>query len=195
MNDKLFIYPTDTVWGIGGNIFSKLCYEKIVKIKKRDASKPLSVLFPNINELMGFINFPNNMTKLWLSKFFELESTLGVPKEWAKTEIPLWICQDSDFLAVRCVPSEEIVKIFSLIKKPISSTSLNLVGEVPIVDNAEAEFFFNKYSSDEEFIPNSKSKCSGRSSTIVLLAKDGPIVVRKGLHVEDINEHLKLLST
>ena len=194
MIDKLFIYPTDTVWGIGGSIYSKNCYDKIVNIKQRDASKPFSVLFPNLDEILKFVNFPKTISKKWLSKFFNLESTLGVPKEWIKKDIPDWICQDSPYLAVRCVETIEVKKLFSIIKDPISSTSLNLAGESPIDDNMVARNFFDDNASGEEFILNSNSKCSGRSSTIVLLSSEGPLVVRSGLYIEEINEHLKILS-
>jgi L-threonylcarbamoyladenylate synthase len=195
MKDKLFIYPTDTVWGIGGSIYSELCYKKIAEIKQRDALKPLSVLFPSIEEIVQFVNFPKEFTAVWLSRFFELESTLGVPKEWIKEEVPEWVCQGSPFLAIRCVPTEPVKKLFSIINDPISSTSLNFAGEEPIVDNKKAEEFFNNLPSKEEFISNEDSKCSGRSSTIVLLKKDGPFLVRSGLYAKEINEHLKLLST
>ena len=46
LNKKIFIYPTDTVYGIGGLFPSTL--EKIYKIKKRSFLKPVSVIIPSL---------------------------------------------------------------------------------------------------------------------------------------------------
>jgi L-threonylcarbamoyladenylate synthase len=195
MKDKLFIYPTDTVWGIGGDIFSKPCYEKIVKVKGRDANKPLSVLFPNIDELLKFVEFPKNFTKEWLVKYFSLESTLGVPVSWVIPDIPPWICQGSPFMAVRCIESKAVEEIYSLINSPVTSTSLNYSGYSPIVNGYDAREFFDDHISSEVFIENKDAPCSGRSSTIVLLKEEGPEIVRKGLYEQEIRKHLEILST
>jgi len=39
----IVIYPTETVYGIGANIFSNIALEKVFAIKKRDKDKPVSV--------------------------------------------------------------------------------------------------------------------------------------------------------
>jgi tRNA threonylcarbamoyl adenosine modification protein (Sua5/YciO/YrdC/YwlC family) len=47
---KIFIYPTDTIYGIGCDALNKKSIGKIREIKKRD-SKPMSIIVPN----MGWI--------------------------------------------------------------------------------------------------------------------------------------------
>jgi L-threonylcarbamoyladenylate synthase len=44
---KIFVYPTDTIYGIGCDALNGESIEKIREIKKRD-SKPLSVIVPNV---------------------------------------------------------------------------------------------------------------------------------------------------
>ena len=43
-NGGVILYPTDTVYGLGANIFNKLAVKKIYNIKNRSPSKPLSIL-------------------------------------------------------------------------------------------------------------------------------------------------------
>src|SRR3989338_11323139 len=44
---KLFIYPTDTIYGLGCNAENKESVNKIKEIKKRDKDKPLSIIAPS----------------------------------------------------------------------------------------------------------------------------------------------------
>ena len=82
LNDEsVFIYPTDTVWGIGASIRSKAAREKINVIKRSPDDKPLSIMFTDIKTLYNSFNFPDGMSVSWLRNFFKLESTLGLPLE------------------------------------------------------------------------------------------------------------------
>ncbi|WP_372652941.1 L-threonylcarbamoyladenylate synthase [Halobacteriovorax sp.] len=194
MKSKLYVYPTDTVWGIGGDIFSEDCYRKIAKIKGHDSKKPLSIVFKDFKMITSLINLPNEFNEKWLNDFFALESTIGVPKSWAKIELPSWICQESDFISIRCQNSGELSPIFDEVNGPITSTSLNITGQDPIVNFLDAKEFFTTNMKEEYFCDNAKTVCSGRSSTIVLYDITEIKVVREGKYIEEIKEHLKLLS-
>ncbi len=42
------LYPTDTVYGLGANIFDKYAVKRIYNIKKRSPIKPISICVSNI---------------------------------------------------------------------------------------------------------------------------------------------------
>ena len=42
-NDGIIIYPTDTVYGLGCSIFSKKAMKRLLKIKKVNQKKPLTL--------------------------------------------------------------------------------------------------------------------------------------------------------
>lgn len=48
LNNKIFIYPTDTIYWIW-SIVNKSNIERIYDIKKRDKNKPFSIVAPNID--------------------------------------------------------------------------------------------------------------------------------------------------
>ena len=45
------IYPTDTVYGLGANIFNNKAVRKVFKIKQRNLLKPLSILVSNTDAI------------------------------------------------------------------------------------------------------------------------------------------------
>ena len=54
-NDTVFIYPTDTVWGIGGSIWSQDAYDKVCDIKGTGRGKPLSIIVSDEEMLNEFV--------------------------------------------------------------------------------------------------------------------------------------------
>ena len=49
--DKIFIYPTDTIYGIGCDAENEFLVDKISEIKKRDI-KPFSVIAPSVEWIL-----------------------------------------------------------------------------------------------------------------------------------------------
>ncbi len=70
ISTKLFIYPTDTVWGIGSNIYDEASFKEIARIKKTTTDKPLSIMFTDLSELKKSFRFPVEMNEEWLRLFF-----------------------------------------------------------------------------------------------------------------------------
>ena len=58
---RLAVFPTDTVYGIGGSLRSEVG-EAIVAAKGREPGKPLQVIFPNRELLLQSIEFTRTMT-------------------------------------------------------------------------------------------------------------------------------------
>lgn len=60
----VIIYPTETVYGIGGNPFNKAVMERILKIKNRSEHNPLSLAFSSISMIEKFIGLKNKEREL-----------------------------------------------------------------------------------------------------------------------------------
>lgn len=191
LNDEsVFIYPTDTVWGIGASIRSKAAREKINLIKRSPDDKPLSIMFTDISTLYNSFNFPDGITVSWLRNFFKLESTLGVPLKISKISIPPWVTAKSELVSVRCLEFPALKEIGQELGAPFFTTSLNLAGEPPITNYEDAVDFQKAHASDCEIFGDSTHDLSGRSSTIVFLRANTFEIIRVGLKVEEIKKHL-----
>lgn len=195
--NEIYIYPTDTVWGIGGNIFSKKAYKKINTIKRVQEAKPLSILFASIDDLFVYFDLKKLPDVDWLRKFFSFESTLAIPKKWSLKEIPSWITQKSPYVAIRCLEFDIIREIIKEVGDPITSTSLNLTGLPPIVDKEKALSFYNSLGDKEvKFFNHPSMVCSGHSSSIVSYDGGGNFnFLRRGHFAKELEKHCGLLST
>ena len=190
MSDSIYIYPTDTVWGIGANIFSRSAQETIRKIKKSSSEKPMSVLFPGRDMLSQFINYP----PLW-NELFDLEITFLIPRKWCKEEIPAWVFT-GPYLGIRCLENAELDFIKEKENAPITSTSLNLSGGKPITSLDEVTSFMENEAKSSELIHFKDREMSGMSSTIVKVEEDKSYeIIRPGTNAKEIRDILGLSAT
>lgn len=193
MIEDIYIYPTDTVWGIGGAIHKEGMAELVNKIKGHQEVKPLSILFLNIDMLSDYFQL-ELLDKDWLIGLFKLEVTLGLPTEWIKKSIPSEAYAGSNFVCVRVLESEVISKLFLESQGPVYTTSFNLKGEAPLSKYEDV------YRLKEQIVPKaqlfkSKEELSGHSSTIVVFDKKSNFnILRSGTRVEEIEKYLKLLT-
>ena len=79
----VILYPTDTVYGLGANIFNNDAVQRIYEIKKRDPSKPLSVLVQDTESLELIADLNKNSRAIvdkWLPGPFTF--ILNKKKHW-----------------------------------------------------------------------------------------------------------------
>lgn len=193
--DDIFIYPTDTVWGLGGMPYSRKVYEKIMEAKHMNASRPFSILFCSVAHFREYFDCPKVITDEWLEGLFGLQSSFAIPIQWAKKEIPPWVNCSGPFIAIRCLPFEGIKGIIQRVQSPIITTSLNLSGAPPIKNKPEAISFYKENMRGEErddvlFVEDEDVVPSGAPSTIVALDERGTFTYwRLGEKIKQIKVH------
>jgi L-threonylcarbamoyladenylate synthase len=195
---QIYIYPTDTVWGIGCDIYSEIGFREIAKIKKTTFDKPLSILFTEVEQILEIFILPKNITKEWLKYFFEQESTLGLPLHWSKIQFPDWTIPNTSYISIRCLSSEPLKKIYKDLNHPFFTTSLNLQGQSPITTTNEAISFSKIHAPNAILVRGDDKDMSGSSSSIIFIKElNGKIdyeIKREGEKIQELKNHLKLLS-
>ncbi len=193
--NEILIYPTDTVWGIGCSLYSEEGFKRIAEIKKTNSKKPLSIMFASIEDIYKSFHFDSELNLLWLKEFFKLETTLGLSLKSSKIQIPKWATGASQFASIRCVDTPIIRDIYNKLRTPFFTTSLNITGEPPIINDQEAFDFYHRHVKDAHFFANNTNdNLSGSSSTIVFLKENLDFeIVREGLKAEQVKNHLAKL--
>jgi len=121
---KIFIYPTDTIYGLGCDATNQKAVEKIKNIKQRDKNKPLSIIAPSIKSIKN-----NCITEnINLNKYLPGPYTLILKK---KNKDFLKHISSTDFLGIR-IPDLDFTKQIQKSNLPFVTTSVNLSGEKPI---------------------------------------------------------------
>jgi len=123
---KLFIYPTDTIYGLGCNALNKKAVEKIRKIKQRD-NKPLSVIVPSFEWINKNLVVDKNID---LKKYLPGPYTIILKKK--NPNFLSWV-SDTDSLGIR-IPDNDFTKIIQKSNLPFITTSVNLSGQ-PFLTN------------------------------------------------------------
>ena len=122
-NGGVILYPTDTVYGIGANIFDKNAVKRVYSIKKRNYNMPLSVCVSNADEIEK-IAYLNSDLRKFINNIFPGPFTVILEK---KDHVPDIITAGSKKIGVRIPDSKlcmELSKEF-----PITTTSANISGE------------------------------------------------------------------
>jgi L-threonylcarbamoyladenylate synthase len=195
-NSTLYIYPTDTVWGIGCNIESEVGFKKIAQIKNTDSDKPLSILFTNKIELEEYVSFEKTIDKTVMYQLFSRQVTLLISNEILKKEMPPYLKEKSNFTSIRFIENSLLTKIRKRAGGPFFTTSLNLTGMPSITDSTEAINFKNTYCPDAIFFELDAKipRPTGISSTILKLEESKFKIIRKGNAINEIENYLSKLN-
>jgi L-threonylcarbamoyladenylate synthase len=125
-SDRLILYPTDTVWGIGCDATNEKAVEKIYKLKKRSDEKAMIVLVAAEKDIMQYVAAPDLSLFDFLDKATKpttvvYEGALGFADNLVAKDgsIAIRICKDGF--------CRQLIKRF---RKPIVSTSANISGMV-----------------------------------------------------------------
>jgi L-threonylcarbamoyladenylate synthase len=120
---RVFVYPTDTVYGLGCDATNGESVRRIFEIKRRPPDKPLSVAFSGVDELLGYINADEGQ-KAMLRKKLPGPYTFIVNNK----SIPRFVTGGGGTLGVRVPNYSPLLNIIKKAGAPIITTSANLSG-------------------------------------------------------------------
>ena len=178
--------PTETVYGLAGNAYSKISVDKIFKLKKRPRFNPLIVHFYSYKNAKNDVVLNSNFFKLY-KKFCPGPITFILKKK-NKSKVSSLVSAKLDTIAIR-FPSHRIIR--SILKKinfPLAMPSANISSGVsPVRAKDVADEFKNRL----KFIMNGGESKIGIESTVIDLT-GRPTIVRPGIiDIKKINKVVK----
>ena len=170
-NDGVISVPTDTVFGICARISSKKAYNNLLKTKNRPQSKPFPVMCESEEQIKSIAIVNDKVEKL-IRKLMPGPITLILPK---KAELPEYINNGKNTIAVRMATSEPIEELIRKTGSPIFMSSANQSGEPTCKTLNEIEKACPTLDGMLE-----GEVTFGKSSTIVDCTSDHIKIVRAG---------------
>ncbi|MEI7812331.1 MAG: L-threonylcarbamoyladenylate synthase [Ignavibacteria bacterium] len=168
----VFIYPTDTIYGIGGDPFNPDCTLRINKMKRRDESKKFIFLADNLQRLTGY-------TDVAMEKHFDFldavwPDPVSVILKLNHQTVALLGQTTAGFRVPR---SGFCVSLIAEVKKPLISTSVNRSGGGPMT---EPDAIYCEFGSEVNAVFYTEKKLLRLGSTIIDLTDSVPVLVREG---------------
>ncbi|MFX1591836.1 MAG: L-threonylcarbamoyladenylate synthase [Promethearchaeota archaeon] len=137
---KVIAFPTNSVYGIGGDPFNLSVINRIYDIKFRDHTKGFLLLISDYEEASKIAEF-NDVAKKLANKYWPGQLTL-ILKRKVPNIIPPEVTAFQDTIGLRVPENEIILMILKLLKERgyfggIIGTSANYTGEPPSISGEE----------------------------------------------------------
>jgi len=123
-SERVLIYPTDTLYGIGGSAISSKTVQRIHQIKGTEPGKPMSVVMADINMIERYCRL-DDWQRMVLEKNLPGPFTFLLP---LKVDLPV---SSNKKLGVRIPDSSFSHRLSEITNVPIITTSANPAGQKP----------------------------------------------------------------
>ncbi|EPR72844.1 TsaC protein (YrdC-Sua5 domains) required for threonylcarbamoyladenosine t(6)A37 modification in tRNA [Winogradskyella psychrotolerans RS-3] len=179
--EDIVAIPTETVYGLAGNIYSEKAITAIFETKKRPFFNPLIVHIPSIDELSSIVEYIPAKAQLLAEAFWPGPITLVLKK---KAIIPDLITGGKDTVAVRVPNHPTTLELLHRLDFPLAAPSANPFSSISPTTAQHVETYFK---DDIKMVLDGGACTSGIESTIIGFENDEPIIYRLGSKsLEDI---------
>lgn len=171
IHNKVFLYPTDTTFGIGCDAKNVEAIQKIFNIKNRPDSKSMIILVDSNQRLQQLVDVPELAWDIMDLSEKPVTIIYDNPRN-----LPKNLVAEDNTIAIRLTKDSFCRKLISKMNAPLVSTSANISGE-PTPDSFEEISSLIKEGVDyifpecETFIPKYTA------SSIIKLSADGKVKV------------------
>lgn len=182
---KIIAFPTNSVYGLGGDPFNPDVIRRLQDIKFRDRDKGFLLLLSDCEEASKIVVF-NNVAEKLVKRYWPGQLTL-ILKRKVPNMIPMEVSGFRDTIGVRIPENEVILGILKKLKSKgkfggIIGTSANFSGEKPSISGAEVA---KSFMGNIDLILDSGKSRSKMPTTIVDCSEDIVKILRIGKITKD----------
>ena len=168
----VIIYPTDTVYGIGCDIFNKQALDRVKEIKSNPDIKLLSFICPDLKNISKYAKVSDYAYKT-MRRLLPGPYTFILP---ASREVPKKLWSKRKTVGIRIPNHKVALKIVEGLGHHIVSTSTTTRKGDLLIDPLEIKSVFNSQVD----LMLASGNLSGKPSSVIDLSDEEPIVVREG---------------
>lgn len=181
----LVAFPTETVYGLGGNGLNPEAARKIYAAKGRPSDNPLILHVAKIEEVLPLVESIPEKARLLMESFWPGPLTLIMKKS---PLVPLESTGGLQTVAIRCPDNALTLSLIEKAGIPVAGPSANLSGHP---SPTEAAHVYHDLAGRIEGILDDGAVGIGVESTILDMSTDRPTLLRPGaITLEDLEEVL-----
>jgi L-threonylcarbamoyladenylate synthase len=174
---ELIVYPTDTLYGLGGKAGDAQVIEKIQAVKKRPNGIPISVAVHDIGQIEKFA-LMNDFTLKFCSKFLPGSLTVILKS----------VASSGESIGIR-VPGTPTTRALLRELGPLTATSANVHGGD---DPATLDAAMMQLGDEVKYYIEADDEVSGHPSTVVDITSGQLKILREGMYPKErIEEWMK----
>ena len=166
----IVLYPTDTVYGLGANIFNNEAVRKVFAIKQRSLLKPLSILVSDMDAINLVAKVSNRQREI-MDEYLPGPYTFILKK---RSVVPRVVTSGSSFVGVRVPDNESACGMASIF--PITTTSANVSDKEVLSTPCK---ILKQLDCDVDLVIDAGPLKSEKPSSIIDITSNEPILVRK----------------
>jgi tRNA threonylcarbamoyl adenosine modification protein (Sua5/YciO/YrdC/YwlC family) len=172
----LIIYPTDTVYGLGCDIFNHKAVEKIARLKGvKPENARFSFIVSDLSHLSTYTRFVNN------DVFKLMKATLPGPYTYilhANSNVPRILKNKKKTIGIRIPDNNIILEIVRILGHPILTTSIH--DSDKIIDyTTDPELIYESFKDRVDIVIDG-GYGGNVPSTIIDCTSETPVVIREG---------------
>jgi tRNA threonylcarbamoyl adenosine modification protein (Sua5/YciO/YrdC/YwlC family) len=168
----LIVFPTDTGYAIGCDLFQKKSIDRIIQIKKRDSKKPLSFYCSDLKELSQFAILNTKAYKAMM-RLLPGPYTFVLP---ATKMVPNLLVSRRSSVGIRVPANPITLALVGSLRHPLIGTSCATPEGKALTDALSIQKAFGK---NIDLILDA-GKIESEPSTVIDFTTPEPMIIRKG---------------
>ncbi len=184
-NGELVAFPTETVYGLGANVFDTSAIKQIFTAKGRPADNPLIVHIARKKDVALVAKQISHQAKKLMRIFWPGPLTFVLKK---KKSVPAIVTCELDTVAVRMPKHPVALALIKAAKCPIAAPSANISGKP---SSTSARHVAHDFGSTIKMILDAGKTSIGLESTVIDVTAKKIIVLRPGgITIEQLTKAL-----
>ncbi|HEX2955878.1 MAG TPA: L-threonylcarbamoyladenylate synthase [Chitinispirillaceae bacterium] len=168
----VFVYPTETIYGIGGLTVGEFVFKRVLAVKKRPPKNPFIQVASKRDCILS------------LKPRFSSKAELLASRFWPGPLTMVLYCESSGIeTAIRITDHPFIVEVNSCFDLPLISTSANISGESY---DADPDHIFGLFSDSVDFMFDAGWLPPSKPSTVVKAVNSSIEIIRSGAISEEL---------
>lgn len=171
----LVVYPTETVYGLGGHALRPAAIERVFTVKDRDRSEPISLAVPSVNAAEPYVSLTDR-ERAFMETFLPGPVTVVAEKRPA---VPNLLTAGREKVGVR-VPDHDLALALLEAVAPLTATSANVSGRPSARTTADLD----PEIRDAAAVVLDGGRTGGTGSTVVDV--EAGTIIREGAMAERV---------